>query len=120
LPIVYFNTIHPPLFGFPRDNLKTGGFRGFPQSWSQIPQKYLKSGHDYFLPHHSKFNIQNPVIPRYITHEIDKISLNKPRATVANIVSEVFDPETLHILQDDSKLLSGFPWPIIFKPEITK
>jgi hypothetical protein len=23
-------------------------------------------------------------------------------------------------LQDDSKLLSGFPWPIIFKPEIIK
>jgi hypothetical protein len=23
-------------------------------------------------------------------------------------------------IQDDSKLLSGFPWPIIFKPEATK
>jgi serine/threonine protein kinase len=23
-------------------------------------------------------------------------------------------------IQDDSKLLSGFPWPIIFKPEIKK
>jgi hypothetical protein len=23
-------------------------------------------------------------------------------------------------IQNDSKLLSGFPWPIIFKPEITK
>jgi hypothetical protein len=23
-------------------------------------------------------------------------------------------------IQDDSKLLSGFPWPIIFKPETTK
>jgi hypothetical protein len=23
-------------------------------------------------------------------------------------------------IQGDSKLLSGFPWPIIFKPEITK
>jgi hypothetical protein len=24
------------------------------------------------------------------------------------------------IIQGDSKLLSGFPWPVIFKPEITK
>jgi hypothetical protein len=23
-------------------------------------------------------------------------------------------------IQGDSKLLSGFPWPIIFKPELTK
>jgi hypothetical protein len=24
------------------------------------------------------------------------------------------------VVQGDSKLLPGFPWPIIFKPEITK
>jgi hypothetical protein len=26
----------------------------------------------------------------------------------------------LRKIQSDSKLLSGFPWPLIFKPEITK
>jgi hypothetical protein len=26
----------------------------------------------------------------------------------------------LYVIQSDSKLLSGFPWPVIFKPETTK
>jgi hypothetical protein len=45
--------------------------------------------------------------------------INKNIATVLNF--EVFPGRfNVHKIQGDSKLLSGFPWPIIFKPNKTK
>jgi len=40
---------------------------------------------------------------------------NNIRIPVANLVRFFYGE-----IQDDSKLLSGFPWPIIFKPETIK
>jgi hypothetical protein len=44
----------------------------------------------------------------------------KKRETVGNCMMRSFITCTLTQIQGDSKLLPGFPWPIIFKPEITK
>jgi hypothetical protein len=38
----------------------------------------------------------------------------------ARLYNTAVTTATLEEVQCDSKLLSGFPWPIIFKPETTK
>jgi hypothetical protein len=43
-----------------------------------------------------------------------------PRAGLFPVAKVANDSGKSIKVQGDSKLLSGFPWPIIFKPEITK